>query len=433
LVKDSLTDPSQVDILYLPVAFTQFSGHPSERGCLRLMLPDLLRSAGFPKSALYRFGAGLATPKPERGGRIAHVLNQLRELPTSPLWNSSRTQPLKVLLFCGRIARQVFLQSHFQDVMSPANEILQRSVLFSLEGYTNNDNHISFAGMPYPGHVQFSSTKSLRLWTESMLKRNRPIKMALSAGNHSDKFTPHLKHEVYDRSHWLDQCIADDSCIHLPIEKNGSLKKAGLAALGLYSKAEFCLQPPGDSPSRQGIFDSMMVGCIPVLYFPSVETYTPTFIPNPHEVMVILDEPISDRPFGPILSAISKERKDQLRENIMKLLPRLVVSSKPPTDFEDAFDIALKEVVKSPGFTVADLTDDLESWPWRPAPPPPPPPPPLDERNYHVSPNGRLGHSLTHYSRPNRKIRHSRGENEIYEILSKHDEALSARKKMYNK
>ena len=32
------------------------------------------------------------------------------------------------------------------------------------------------------------------------------------------------------------------------------------------ARSTFCLQPPGDSPTRKGFFDSILLGCIPVIF-----------------------------------------------------------------------------------------------------------------------------------------------------------------------
>ncbi|KAH6783263.1 root hair specific 8 [Perilla frutescens var. hirtella] len=36
----------------------------------------------------------------------------------------------------------------------------------------------------------------------------------------------------------------------------------------LFMESEFCLQPPGDSPTRKSVFDSLISWCIPVLFDP---------------------------------------------------------------------------------------------------------------------------------------------------------------------
>ena len=37
-------------------------------------------------------------------------------------------------------------------------------------------------------------------------------------------------------------------------------------ALSMYRNSVFCLNPPGDSPTRKGLFDSLLAGCIPVVF-----------------------------------------------------------------------------------------------------------------------------------------------------------------------
>jgi hypothetical protein len=42
-----------------------------------------------------------------------------------------------------------------------------------------------------------------------------------------------------------------------------------------YADSVFCLQPAGDTPTRKGLFDSVMAGCIPVLFdFNMLRTYS---------------------------------------------------------------------------------------------------------------------------------------------------------------
>ena len=38
------------------------------------------------------------------------------------------------------------------------------------------------------------------------------------------------------------------------------------SALNMYRHSVFCLNPPGDSPTRKGLFDSILAGCIPVVF-----------------------------------------------------------------------------------------------------------------------------------------------------------------------
>lgn len=68
---------------------------------------------------------------------------------------------------------------------------------------------------------------------------------------------------------------------HTEYCKHGSYKHDS-AAFAQHHKASpnlesrssvFCLQPPGDMPTRKSVFDSILSGCIPVLFHPLTATY----------------------------------------------------------------------------------------------------------------------------------------------------------------
>ena len=58
-----------------------------------------------------------------------------------------------------------------------------------------------------------------------------------------------------------------NSCVHGTYDHN----KMSNNELSRYSV--FCLQPPGDMPSRKSVFDSILSGCIPVLFHPLTAKY----------------------------------------------------------------------------------------------------------------------------------------------------------------
>jgi hypothetical protein len=54
-----------------------------------------------------------------------------------------------------------------------------------------------------------------------------------------------------------------------------SLRNLTTLVMQTYRNSLFCLQPAGDSPTRKGIFDAVMAGCIPVLFgFNMVRSYS---------------------------------------------------------------------------------------------------------------------------------------------------------------
>jgi xyloglucan galactosyltransferase MUR3 len=40
-------------------------------------------------------------------------------------------------------------------------------------------------------------------------------------------------------------------------------------------RSVFCLQPPGDQPNRKSVVDSLLLGCIPVLFHEAQLDYIP--------------------------------------------------------------------------------------------------------------------------------------------------------------
>ena len=62
------------------------------------------------------------------------------------------------------------------------------------------------------------------------------------------------------------------TCLRYELQRRHPLWSASVSnaegAVRLYSRAVFCLQPPGDSLPRAGILDAVAVGCIPVFFDP---------------------------------------------------------------------------------------------------------------------------------------------------------------------
>ena len=61
------------------------------------------------------------------------------------------------------------------------------------------------------------------------------------------------------------QCGGSKECHWLPLTHT-SIDNSIAGLLSIYRKAVFCLCPPGDDPGRKAVFDSIMSGCIPVVF-----------------------------------------------------------------------------------------------------------------------------------------------------------------------
>lgn len=119
---------------------------------------------------------------------------------------------------------------------------------------------------PFPSDVHWSSQLSRPYPWE----RNHTRKFLLAYGGSIlsyDKFVEKLRTKL------ADQCKASpDICITggygtgrdftALANHNGSL------IYNLYNNSVFCINPPGDLPTRKGLFDSMLLGCIPVTFNP---------------------------------------------------------------------------------------------------------------------------------------------------------------------
>ena len=121
-------------------------------------------------------------------------------------------------------------------------------------------------------------------------------------------------------------------------------------------QATFCLQPPGDTPTRRSTFDSLLAGCIPVFFeeLSAKSQYTwhlpeeiyrefSVFIPKEEVVfkgMRILD----------LLMGIPRTRVRRMREKVIELMPRVMYrrhgSSMNFRATKDAFDIAIEATLQ---------------------------------------------------------------------------------------
>ncbi|KAL6174519.1 hypothetical protein ACLB2K_051165 [Fragaria x ananassa] len=121
-------------------------------------------------------------------------------------------------------------------------------------------------------------------------------------------------------------------------------------------QASFCLQPPGDTPTRRSIFDSILAGCIPVFFeemsartqygWHMPEDQYPEFsVYIPKEDVVFKETRILD-----VLRNIPRAKVRRMRENVLGLIPRIMyrkhASSMGLRTKKDAFDIAIEGVLQ---------------------------------------------------------------------------------------
>lgn len=71
------------------------------------------------------------------------------------------------------------------------------------------------------------------------------------------------EHSTKIREALVAQCANHTQCVHGHYKHDAKASNNELAR-----KSLFCLQPPGDMPSRKSLFDTILSGCIPVLFHP---------------------------------------------------------------------------------------------------------------------------------------------------------------------
>ena len=117
-------------------------------------------------------------------------------------------------------------------------------------------------------------------------------------------------------------------------------------------QATFCLQPPGDTPTRRSTFDAIIAGCIPVFFedqsaklqygwhLPE-EMYGEFAVFIPKEDVVYKGLKILD-----VLMGIPRAQVRRMRDKVIELMPRILYrkhgSSFGLRDKKDAFDIAVE-------------------------------------------------------------------------------------------
>lgn len=212
----------------------------------------------------------------------------------------------------------------------------------------------AYLTIPYPTQFHARSDASIADHLSSITSVSRPYLVAYFASSHGrQKELRAILHQACQESH--DRCIridfAEGGCD--PRHQSGRCtnETQGFDAsetniferiLRGYLKSEFCLMPGGDTPTRQGLMDALLVGCIPVVFATCTqrllydEAYHP-FIPRFERAgwgagnwSVLLDSDRILKKPGLLmadLEAISKEQRKAMRDQIATFIPQLQYSA----------------------------------------------------------------------------------------------------------
>lgn len=118
-----------------------------------------------------------------------------------------------------------------------------------------------FISVPFPsGYHWWEGIQSLPWQYDAASAKNRTM-TAVYVGSTQTLNPAHTK----IRRAMTTQCNASAECHWMQIAHTS--KDNNIADfLSVYKKAKFCLCPPGDDPARKAVFDSILSGCIPVIF-----------------------------------------------------------------------------------------------------------------------------------------------------------------------
>ena len=135
--------------------------------------------------------------------------------------------------------------------------------------------------VPYESGLHVRSAREMQQWQSRVLAAPRPALLTLITAAASRGGRASLIRACRQAN---TTCTAYD-CVTQP----SACKK--LEVYAAYMRSHFCLMPPGDTPSRNAIFDALACGCIPIVYHRASFSY-PWHVPNASAVVLFAPPPV---------------------------------------------------------------------------------------------------------------------------------------------
>ncbi|XP_010418670.1 PREDICTED: probable xyloglucan galactosyltransferase GT13 [Camelina sativa] len=202
--------------------------------------------------------------------------------------------------------------------------------------------------VPYPTYFHPESRTEVKRWQRQVRVTRRRHLFSFAGANR-----PELKESI--RGEIIRQCLASQGrCKFLDCDTSSKDCSDPVKVMEVFQDSVFCLQPPGDTPTRRSTFDSILAGCIPVLFSPdSVYNQYKWYFPKDHTKYSVYisekDVKIGKVSIENLLAGISEERILKMRSEVEKIIPKIIYT-KPgavgPEKIEgDAFEIAVARVL----------------------------------------------------------------------------------------
>ncbi|CAH9129147.1 unnamed protein product [Cuscuta epithymum] len=205
--------------------------------------------------------------------------------------------------------------------------------------------------VPYPSYFHPSTDDQVFRW-QSRMRRLRRRTLFSFAG------APRPNMEESIRGQIIRQCLRSTKGRCKLLECRPETKKCDnpYNLMKMFQSSVFCLEPPGDSFTRRSTFDSILAGCIPVFFTPaSAYVQYIWHLPRNHTRYSVLipenDVRENKVSIERILSEIPKSRVAEMREEVIRLIPRVVYADPGGRleRFKDAFDLTVEGVINRVG------------------------------------------------------------------------------------
>ncbi|KAJ0968664.1 hypothetical protein J5N97_025581 [Dioscorea zingiberensis] len=203
-------------------------------------------------------------------------------------------------------------------------------------------------GIPYPTGFHPRTAGEVHDWQSFVLSRNRS-RLFSFAGAARSRFSDDF------RALLMKECeLAGEQCCSVDCKADGQCIGG---AVSLFLDSVFCLQPRGDSFTRRSMFDCMVAGAIPVMFwrrsaYEQYGWYLPVGEEKEKEWSVFVDRRKVRRgrvSVKEVLEAIGEEEARRMRERVVQMIPNMVYSAGRDglgEGMEDAVDVALNGVFR---------------------------------------------------------------------------------------
>lgn len=220
---------------------------------------------------------------------------------------------------------------------------MRNATVLSIEGHHHRQlwNTVS---VPYPTSFHPKSDEDLATWQNFVRSHRRKYRISFGGVGHG------MGAKI--RGQLADICVrARPYCRLFHCGKRMCMRPHNV--IWHYLGADFCFQPPGDTPTRKGMFDCMIAGGIPVLFHELTAFRYFWHLPKDHDLYSVFhsrEDFWKDNGTALMrqLRDIPPEKVHQMRENVIQLIPQLIYAMPGGKQgkFRDAFDISVESAVQ---------------------------------------------------------------------------------------